>query len=163
MHDPFPTPFTNEALESIGLREEYSFTNGFFGYLQIKIAKEGQHETTFAIEWGCFQYTTMQFRLNNAPSIFYRIVVAAFKYFIHKFLEFYFDDRKVYGLIKDHIESLWIMLECCGQFKNSLNVKKCISLFPSWYFVGSSHLRGRNANGHWEDCNHYQFTTTFVR
>ena len=92
MHDPFPTPFTNEVLESVGLREEYSFTDGFFGYLQIKIAKEDRHETTFAIEWGCFQYMTMPFRLNNAPSIFYRIVVAAFKYFINKFLEFYFDD-----------------------------------------------------------------------
>ena len=38
MHDPFPTPFKNEVLESVGLREEYSLTDGFFGYLQIKIA-----------------------------------------------------------------------------------------------------------------------------
>ena len=32
MHDPFPTPFTNEVLEGVGGQEMYSFTNGFSGY-----------------------------------------------------------------------------------------------------------------------------------
>ena len=51
------------------------------------------------------------FGLKNAPSIFSRIVVISFKYFIHKFLEFYFDDWTIFGIIKDHIESLRMMLE----------------------------------------------------
>ena len=51
------------------------------------------------------------FGLNNAPTIFSRIVVASFKDFIHKFPEVYFDDWTVFGLIKDLIESLRIMLE----------------------------------------------------
>jgi len=45
--DPFPTPFTNEFLENVGGQEAYSFTYGFWGYHQIKIAKEDQHKTTF--------------------------------------------------------------------------------------------------------------------
>ena len=45
------------------------------------------------------------------PTKFSRIVVAAFKKFIHKFLEVYFDDWTVFGLIKYHIESLRMMLE----------------------------------------------------
>ena len=40
LHEPFPTPFTYEVLESVGGQEVYSFTVGIFGYHQIKIAKE---------------------------------------------------------------------------------------------------------------------------
>jgi hypothetical protein len=39
LHDPFPTPFTDEVLENVGGHEAYSFTDGFFGYHQIKIAR----------------------------------------------------------------------------------------------------------------------------
>ena len=79
MHDPFPTPFTVEVLEGVGDQEMYSFTNGFFGYHQIRIAKEDRHKMTFDTEWGCFQYTVMPFRLKNVPGIFSRVVVVAFK------------------------------------------------------------------------------------
>ena len=41
LYDPFLTPFTDEILESVGGQEVYSFTDGFFGYRQIKIAQEG--------------------------------------------------------------------------------------------------------------------------
>ena len=61
-----------------------------------------------------------------APTIFSRIVMAAFKYFVHKFLEVYLDDQTIFGLIKDHIESLRMMLERCQQYHNYLNLKKCI-------------------------------------
>ena len=39
MHDPFLTPFADEFIEGVGGQEMYSFTNGFFGYHQIRIAK----------------------------------------------------------------------------------------------------------------------------
>jgi hypothetical protein len=29
LHDPFPTPFTNEVLDNVGVQEAYSFTDGF--------------------------------------------------------------------------------------------------------------------------------------
>jgi len=32
LHDPFPTPFTDEVLENIGGHEAYSFTDEFSGY-----------------------------------------------------------------------------------------------------------------------------------
>ena len=48
----------------------------------------------------------MPFGLKNARAIFPRIIVFAFKYFIHKFLEVYFDDWTVFGLVRDHIESV---------------------------------------------------------
>ena len=32
LHDPFPTPFTDEFLDNVGCQEVYSFTDGFLGY-----------------------------------------------------------------------------------------------------------------------------------
>jgi len=61
VHDPFPTSFTDDVLDNVGEKEAYSFTNGFSGYHQIKIALEDKSKTNFAIEWGCFQYTVMPF------------------------------------------------------------------------------------------------------
>ena len=69
------------------------------------------------MEWGCFKYTIMPFGFKNIPSIFSRIIVATFKDFIHKILEVYFDDWMVFGIIKDHIESLRMMLERCRQYE----------------------------------------------
>ena len=92
LQDPFPTPFRDEVLGSVGGKEMYSFTDGFFGYHQVRIAKEDHQKKTFVTEWACYQYTTIPFRLKNAPTIFSRIVVSTFKHFIHKFLEIYFDD-----------------------------------------------------------------------
>jgi hypothetical protein len=40
LHDPFPTPFTDEVLENVGGHKVYSFTDGFSGYHQIKIAQK---------------------------------------------------------------------------------------------------------------------------
>ena len=91
----------------------YSFTDGFSRYHQIRIHKEDRHKTTFATEWGSFQYTVMPFGLNNAPAIFSRAVVIVFKEFIHKFLEVYFDDWTIFGLLKKHVEALRLMLAKC--------------------------------------------------
>src|SRR5271156_101918 len=98
VHDPFPTPFTDEVLDNVGGQEVYSFTNGSSSYHQIRIAKEDIHKTTFATEWGSFQCTVMPFGLNNALAIFPRVVVESFKEFLHKFLEAYFDDWTVFSL-----------------------------------------------------------------
>ena len=54
LHDPFPTPFTDEVLDNVGGQEVYSFTDGFSGYHQIRIHPEDRSKTTFAIEWGSF-------------------------------------------------------------------------------------------------------------
>ena len=55
----------------------------------------------------------MPFGLKNVPAIFSRIIVSSFNDFIHKFLEVYFDDWTVFGLVRDHIESMRMILERC--------------------------------------------------
>ena len=44
LHDPFPTPFTDEVLENVGGKEMYSFTDGFLGYHQVRIVKEDRYK-----------------------------------------------------------------------------------------------------------------------
>jgi hypothetical protein len=70
----------------------------------------------------------MPFRLKNAPTIFSRVVVEAFKEFLHKFLEAYFDDWTIFSLLKNHIECLRLMLDKCKKCQIALNLKKCIFL-----------------------------------
>jgi len=130
VHDPFPTSFTDELLDNVGGQEAYSFTDGFFRYHQIKIALEDRSKTTFVTEWGCFQYTVILFGWKNAPMIFSCIVVVSFKEFIHKFLEVYFDDWTVFGLVKHHVPSLHVMSDTCQRYQIMLNVKKCMFCVP---------------------------------
>jgi hypothetical protein len=100
LHDPFPTPSTDEVLENVGGQEAYSFTDVFSGYHKIIIAPEDRHNTTFSIELGSYQYTMMPFGLNNSLTIFSRVVVVAFKDFIHNFLEVYLDYWKLFSLLR---------------------------------------------------------------
>ena len=113
LHDPFPTPFTDEVLENVGGQEAHSFIDGFLGYHNIRITLEDRHKTTFFIEWNSFHYTLMPFGLNNEPKTNSRVLVASFKDFIHKFLEVYLDDWKMFSLLKDHVEVLRMMLDRC--------------------------------------------------
>jgi hypothetical protein len=78
----------------------------------------------------------MPFGLNNAPAIFSRVVVEAFKDFLHKFLEEYFDDWTIFNLLKNLIECLRLMLDKCRQCQISLNLKKCIFFSPFGVFLG---------------------------
>jgi hypothetical protein len=88
------------------------------------------------MEWGSYQYTVMSFVLKNAPTIFSRVVIAAFKEFIHHFLEVYLDDWKVYNLLKDHVGVLRMMLERCRKFQILLNIKKHIFGTPFGILLG---------------------------
>jgi hypothetical protein len=72
----------------------------------------------------------MPFGSKNAPTIVSRVVVEAFKEFVHTFLEAYFDDWTIFSLLKDLIECLRLMLDKCRQCKIALNLKKCILFSP---------------------------------
>lgn len=136
VNDSFPTPLSDEILDSVGGQEAYSFTDGFSRYHQIRIAPEDCSKTTFSTEWGSFQYKVIPFGLKNTPAIFSRVVVAVFKEFTHNFLEDYFDDWMVFGLVKDHISNLRLMLDAGRKHQISLNVKKCIFCVPFGILLG---------------------------
>lgn len=59
--------------------------------------------------------------------MFSRVVGTTFKEFIHKFLEVYFDDWKIFGMVKKHVSSLLLILDIYRKYEISLNLKK-------WFF-----------------------------
>lgn len=130
VHGPFPTQFSDEFLKKIVGNEAYSFTEGFSRYHQVHIAEEYKKKTTFTTEWGSYAYHVMPLSLKNAPVVFSRIVIATFRYYIHRFLEVYMDDWMVYNLIKKHTSLLRVVFEQCRQLQISLNLKKCIFPVP---------------------------------
>eukprot|EP00253_Pinus_taeda_P002978 PITA_02978 len=105
------------------------------GYHQIKIAPKDRSKATFTTEWGCFQYTVISFRWKNAPAIVSRVVIAELKEFIHTFFEVYFYDWTVFGLVKHHVASLYLMLDTCQRYLILLNLKKCIFCVPYGIFL----------------------------
>ena len=78
----------------------------------------------------------MPFGLKNAPTIFSRVVVVVFKKFIHKFLEVYFDDWIVFGLMDKCVGALRLMLVKCQEHQISLNLKNCIFYVPFGILLG---------------------------
>ena len=78
----------------------------------------------------------MPFGLKNAPAIFSRVVIAVFQEFIHNFLEVYFDDWTVFGLMNKHVGALRLMLAKCREHQISLNLKKCIFSVPFSILLG---------------------------
>ena len=78
----------------------------------------------------------MPFGLKNALVIFSTVVIAIFKEFIHKFLEVYFDDWIVFGLMDKHVGALRLMLAKCREHQISLNLKKCILCVPFGISLG---------------------------
>ncbi|RDX98264.1 hypothetical protein CR513_18832, partial [Mucuna pruriens] len=65
--DHFPLPFIDQVWEKLLGKSHYCFLDGFSGYMQIHIAPEDQHKTTFTCPFGTFAYTRMPFDLCNMP------------------------------------------------------------------------------------------------
>ncbi|RDX75992.1 hypothetical protein CR513_44075, partial [Mucuna pruriens] len=76
--DHFPLPFIDQVLEKLSGKSHYCFLDGFPGYMQIHIAPEDQHKTTFTCPFGTFAYTRMPFGLFNALSTFQRCLTSIF-------------------------------------------------------------------------------------
>ena len=78
----------------------------------------------------------MPFGLKNAPVVFSRIVVKAFKEYVYKTMVVYFGDWTIYSMLKDHCKWLRLMLERSRQIQLSLNIKKCIFVTPIGILLG---------------------------
>ncbi|RDY07908.1 Retrovirus-related Pol polyprotein from transposon 17.6, partial [Mucuna pruriens] len=95
--DHFPLPFIDQMLEKLAGKSHYCFLDGFSGYMQIHIAPEDQHKTTFTCPFGTFAYTRMPFGLCNAPSTFQRCMMSIFSDLLQDCMEVFMDDFTVYA------------------------------------------------------------------
>ena len=92
VHDPFLIPFSDQVLDNVVGNKAYSFTNGFSSYHQFWIVEEDERKTTFTTKWGSYAYHFKPLRLKNTLAVLSRIVIVAFRDYIHKFLEVHMDD-----------------------------------------------------------------------
>jgi len=78
----------------------------------------------------------MPFGLKNASAIFLHVVIVVFKELIHKFLEVYFDDWTMFGLVKLHVASLRLMLDTSRRYQITLNLQNFLFCIPFRILLG---------------------------
>lgn len=114
--------------------EMLSLMDGFFGYNQIRIADEDQHQTVFTTPWGTFCYRVMPFGLKNAGATYQCAMTTIFHDLLHKIMEDYVDN--LLGKSKtrqEHIPILKQIFERLEKYKLRLNPKKCV-----WRHIGKT-------------------------
>jgi hypothetical protein len=124
--DQFTLPFIDQVLDTLAVKQFFSFLDGFSGYNQIQIAPEDQDKTTFTCPRGTFAYRLFPFGLCNAPSTFKRANLSIFSYLINEGIEVYMDDFTPYGTNFDQaIRNLEKVLERCISTRICLSREKC--------------------------------------
>ncbi|RDY05498.1 Retrovirus-related Pol polyprotein, partial [Mucuna pruriens] len=124
--DHFPLPFIDQMLEKLAGKSHYCFLDGFSGYMQIHIAPEDQHNTTFTCSFGTFAYTRMPFGLCNAPSTFQRCMTSIFSDLLQECMEVFMDDFTVYAdSFQACLSNLSKVLTRCIDINLVLNFEKC--------------------------------------
>ncbi|RDX83236.1 Retrovirus-related Pol polyprotein from transposon 17.6, partial [Mucuna pruriens] len=124
--DQFPLPFIDQVLEKLSRKSHYFFLDGFSGYMQIHIAPEDQHKTTFTCPFGTFTYTCMPFGLRNTPSTFQRCMISIFSDLLQDYMEVFMDDFTVYAdSFEVCLSNLSKVLRRCIDTNLVLNFEKC--------------------------------------
>ncbi|RDX76540.1 Retrovirus-related Pol polyprotein from transposon 17.6, partial [Mucuna pruriens] len=124
--DHFPFPFIDQVLEKLVGKPYYCFLDGFSGYMQIYIAPDDQHKTTFTCPFGTFAYTRMPFGLCNVLSTFQRCRTSIFSDLLQECMEVFMDDFAVYANSFDAcLENLSKVLKRCIDINLVLNFEKC--------------------------------------
>ncbi|RDX77275.1 Retrovirus-related Pol polyprotein from transposon 17.6, partial [Mucuna pruriens] len=94
--------------------------------MQIYIAPEDQHKTTFTCPFGTFAYTCMPFGLCNAPSTFQCCMTSIFSDLLQDCMEVFMDDFTVYAdSFEACLSNLSRVLKRCIDTNLVLNFEKC--------------------------------------
>ncbi|RDX86795.1 Retrovirus-related Pol polyprotein, partial [Mucuna pruriens] len=113
-------------LEKLAGKSHYCFLDGFSGYMQIHIAPEDQHKTTFTCPFGTFAYTRMPFGLCSAPNTFQSYMTSIFSDLLQECMEVFMDDFMVYAdSFEACLSNLTRVLRRCMDTNLVLNFEKC--------------------------------------
>ncbi|RDY07803.1 Retrovirus-related Pol polyprotein from transposon 17.6, partial [Mucuna pruriens] len=124
--DHFLFSFIDQVLEKLIGKSHYCFLDGFSRYMQIHIAPEDQHKTTFTCPFGTFAHSRMSFVLCNAPSTFQRCMISIFTNLLQDCMEVFMDDFTVYVDSFDAcLRNLSKVLARCINTNLVLNFEKC--------------------------------------
>ncbi|RDX65908.1 Retrovirus-related Pol polyprotein from transposon opus, partial [Mucuna pruriens] len=110
--DHFPLPFINQVTEKQAGKSYYCFLDGYFGYMQIHIAPEDQHKTTFTCPFSISAYLPI-------PECCLDYVM------LQECIEVFMDDFTIYVESFDAcLENISQVLTRCIQMNLVLNFKK---------------------------------------
>ncbi|RDX97364.1 Retrovirus-related Pol polyprotein from transposon 17.6, partial [Mucuna pruriens] len=124
--DHFPLRFVDQVPKKLSRKSHYCFLDGFSRYMQIHIAPEDQHKTTFTCPFGTFAYSHMPFGLYNVPSTFQHCMINIFSDLLQNCMEVFMDDFTVYANSFDACqENLSKVLRRCIDTNLVLNFEKC--------------------------------------
>ncbi|RDX80206.1 Retrovirus-related Pol polyprotein, partial [Mucuna pruriens] len=118
----FPLSFIDQVLEKLAEKSHYYFLDGYSGYMQIHIAPEDQHKTTFTCPFDTFAYTRMPFGLCNAPSTFQRCMLSIFLDLVEECMDHFMVYADTFHAC---LENLSRVLERCIETNLVLNFEKC--------------------------------------
>ena len=93
--DYFPLPHIDILVDNIARHALLSFTDGFSGYHQIKMALEDMEKTSFITAWWTYCYKVKPLGLKNADATYQRAATTLLHDLIHKEVEVYVDDMIV--------------------------------------------------------------------
>jgi hypothetical protein len=146
--DPYPLPRIDQIIDSTAGSDLLCFLDAFFGYHQIKMAREDKEKTAFIIPCGVYYYVCMPFGLKNAGATFQRLMRKALGVQMGRNAEAYVDDiivktQESHTFIKD-LEETFANLR---KVNIKLNPAKCAFGMPLGKLLGFlvSH-RGIEAN-----------------
>ena len=135
--DHFCLPFIDQVLDTLSRNSLFSFLDGFNGYNQIQIQPDDQDKMTFTCLQGTFVYQVLSFGLSNAPSIFKRVVLSIFTYFVHDSMEICMDYFIPYvKTFKEALNNLENVLKKCIEMSLCLSNEKCEMLMNQGIILG---------------------------
>ncbi|RDX93500.1 Retrovirus-related Pol polyprotein, partial [Mucuna pruriens] len=118
-------PTQRVVLEKLVGKSHYCFLDGFSCYMQIHIALEDQHKTTFTCPFSTFAYTHIPFGLCNAPSTFQYCMTSIFSNLLQDCMEVFMDDFTVYvDSFEACLSNLSKVLKRCVDTNLVLNFEK---------------------------------------
>jgi hypothetical protein len=146
--DPYPLPRIDQIVDSTAGCDLLCFLDAFFGYHQIKMAREDEEKTAFITPCGVYCYVCMPFGLKNAGATFQRLMRKALGAQMGRNAKAYVDDSIVKTReSRTFIEDLEEIFANLRKVNIKLNPAKCAFGVPLGKLLGflMSH-RGIEAN-----------------
>ena len=127
--DSYPLPRIQEALESMAGAAHFPTMDFKSGFWQICMAQESQQYTAFTVgNLGFYEFTRMPFGLCNMPITFQHLMQNTLGELNLSLCVIYLDDVIIFGRTEEeHLEHLWVVLECFKEF----NLKLILPSVPS--------------------------------